>query len=464
MFKKDKFLRYALIATLFVRLLFVVAVLGFQADLDFMAYDSKEYIVLAEELLSAGRFFRTGIPAEMTQVDVPEIARTPGYPLFLIPGIILNHIKVVTVSLQILLCCLTVFLVYRLTLILFNRREIALIASLFVALDPMSTFFSIYILTETLFTFLIAAFMYYAIRYLENHSYRHIILAAFVLAASMFVRPASYYYPLLFFVILLVIGFKNSSRKKFILLHAAIFLVASLGPALLWQLRNKAATGYAEFSAIRDFNIYFNSAAGVLAVKEKKPFVDTHLEMGSMDMEKYFKYHPDQRTWNESERINYMKREGIRIIKDDLLIYTVLHAKGVLRVFLDPGVIRFFKLFKLEPELQYAGSLVDQGIIQTILSLYKDNPVIFIFYAVFGAVQFLMGIFLIAALFPKNIIHNLPIIVLFSIVLYFLIISGGPAEGPRYRLQFLPAYAVLSAYGLFICLDKIRLLRNSSPC
>lgn len=463
MFKGNKYLWYALTATLVVRLLFVLAVLIFPANLDYAATDSKEYITLAEELLSSGRFFRTGIPPTgISRVDVPEIVRTPGYPLFLIPGVILNNIKVVTVSFQIILCCLTVLLVYRIALNLFIRSEVAFAASLFVALDPMSIFFSIYILTETLFTFLIAAFIYSVLRYLENYSRRHILLAAVLLAASMFVRPTSYYYPMLFFGVLLVVRHKDINRKKIIFLHAVIFLVVSMGPALLWEIRNKAATGYAEFSALRDFNIYFNSAAGLLALQKKRPYAEVHVEMGYMDLEQYFKYHPDQRTWNESERFNYMKKEGLRIIRDDLWAYAVLHGKGMLRVLLDPGMVKLFKLFKLESEVQHLGIFVDRGIIEIVWFLYKEKPVMFISYVIFGTIQLLMFIFLITALFPRNIAYNAPIIVLLSIGLYFLILSGGPAEGPRYRLPILPVQAVLSAYGLFIWLDKIRAGRKPS--
>jgi 4-amino-4-deoxy-L-arabinose transferase-like glycosyltransferase len=457
MFKEDKYLWYAVTTTLVVRLLFVLAVLLFPVNLDYHASDSREYIALTEELLASGRFFRTGVPVGVPGIDVPEIVRSPGYPLFLIPGVLLNNVQAVTGLIQIILCGLTVLLVYRVALNIFLRREIALAASLLVALDPMSIFFSIHVLTETLSTFLIAAFVYCVLGYRGNNVFRSLFLAAVVLAASIFVRPISYYLPPLLFLIFVIIRYEEIARKKLIFLYAAVFLVVSMGPALLWELRNKTVAGYAGFSAVQDVNLYFFNAAGLSALQKKRPYMDLQMEMGLLDLEKYFNYHPEQRTWDASQRFHYMRQEGLRIIRDDAWAYAILHAKGMLRVLLDPGIVKFFKLFKSDSEQgQYLGTFVDRGIVQTVWFLYKEKPVMFMSYVIFGAVQLLICFFMMTALFPRYISYKAPIIVLLSIGFYYLILSGGPGDSPRLRLSILPVQAVLSAYGFFIWWDKIR--------
>ena len=60
-----------------------------------------------------------------TRPDEPEIVRTPGYPVFLLPGLAAGHVIPVTIALQVLASCLTVYLVYRITLLLFERRRLA---------------------------------------------------------------------------------------------------------------------------------------------------------------------------------------------------------------------------------------------------------------------------------------------------------------------------------------------------
>jgi 4-amino-4-deoxy-L-arabinose transferase-like glycosyltransferase len=458
MLNGNRYLRNVLIIALAVRMLFIVAVLIFPVNLDYGAYDSEEYIALAKELASSGRFFRTGIhPTGVSRVDVPEIVRTPGYPLFLIPGVILGNIEVITVLFQIILSCLTVLLVYRIAANLFIRRDVAFIASLLVALDPMSIFYSVYIRTETLFTFIIAAFIYSLVRYLENFSLQRLLMAALIFLASIFVRPISYYFPILFVIVFMIFHPGNIKRKIFIL-HAVAFLVVSMAPTMFWENRNKLTTGYAGFSAIQDVNIYFFNAAGLSSIKENVPFKELQTKMGMMDLEDYFKYHPEQKTWNESERYNYMREEGLRVIGRDFWAYTILHAKGMFRVLLDPGMVKYTKLFKFEPEGQYLGAFVDRSIIRNARLLYEENTLLFGSYLVFGAIQLLMCCFLIAGLFPTNISYNTSIIFLVSIGLYFLLLSGGPGDGPRFRLQILPVYAILSAYGVFACWDKIKVL------
>jgi hypothetical protein len=65
--------------------------------------DSGSYIESAESLLHSGTFSILGFP---------EIGRTPGYPFLLMLGIISGHLELVTIVVQILLSCFTVFLVF----------------------------------------------------------------------------------------------------------------------------------------------------------------------------------------------------------------------------------------------------------------------------------------------------------------------------------------------------------------
>src|SRR5690348_921345 len=61
--------------------------------------DSVGYVRLAEELAATGRFAQQGRP---------EIERTPGYVLCLLPGVLTGHIDTVTIAMQCVIGCLTV--------------------------------------------------------------------------------------------------------------------------------------------------------------------------------------------------------------------------------------------------------------------------------------------------------------------------------------------------------------------
>ncbi len=80
------------------------------------AADTHTYLQPACSLLASRDFVRQG---------VPELVRTPGYPLLLTLGVALGHVELVTVLLQIALSLATVWLVHRLALLVGASRRAA---------------------------------------------------------------------------------------------------------------------------------------------------------------------------------------------------------------------------------------------------------------------------------------------------------------------------------------------------
>ncbi len=120
---------------------------------------TPQYLKPAEELLISCRFSIEGNP---------EVYRTPGYPLFLIPGLLIKNVPLVSIPLQIVLSCLTVYLVFRIALITFEKIEIAILCAGVYAIEPLSIIFSSLLMPETLFTFAVCAFLFYLVRYLKQ--------------------------------------------------------------------------------------------------------------------------------------------------------------------------------------------------------------------------------------------------------------------------------------------------------
>src|SRR5438477_10677527 len=113
----------------------------------FHSPDTITYVAPAQGILSSGTFSVRG---------EPEIARTPGYPLFLVPGLLLGQLEAVTITLQIGLSALTVWGVFVLARRLFPQdRRTASIAAMLYALEPLSVIYSSILLTESLFTALV---------------------------------------------------------------------------------------------------------------------------------------------------------------------------------------------------------------------------------------------------------------------------------------------------------------------
>ena len=117
-----------LINFLFKSLFFLLLLLVISDNSIFYAADTWGYLGPARELLSGG----------FTYQGVPTIVRTPGYPLFFLPGILLGQIELVTIFLQIIVNCITLYIVYRTGLLLFKNETAAIICGLLFALEPVS--------------------------------------------------------------------------------------------------------------------------------------------------------------------------------------------------------------------------------------------------------------------------------------------------------------------------------------
>ena len=117
--------------------------------------DTADYILPAESLLEDGRFETN---------TAPEFFRTPGYPILLIPGLVLGHVELVTYGLQLLLSLATIWLVYKIALELLGNPTAALGGALLMAVEPLSILYTSLLLSETLFTFLFVLFLRHLLR------------------------------------------------------------------------------------------------------------------------------------------------------------------------------------------------------------------------------------------------------------------------------------------------------------
>jgi len=110
----------------------------------FRSPDSDSYQQLADALIYDGKF-AIGV--------VPEIVRTPGYPIVMAPGIFLGSPDLAVISIQIALSVFTGWITYWIALRLTNSGHVAIAAAAAVALEPLSILYASKLLSETAFTF-----------------------------------------------------------------------------------------------------------------------------------------------------------------------------------------------------------------------------------------------------------------------------------------------------------------------
>jgi hypothetical protein len=305
------------------------------------------------------------------------------------------------------------------------------------------------LLTETLFTFLITTFVYTLIKYLEQRLLRDLIASGFILAAAIFVRPIAYFLPVYLVMALLIYNLLERRLKKEIIVRAGVFLCCSMIPVGLWQVRNYVSAGYPSFSAISTINLYFYNSAAVQAKRQKVSYVDLQVDLGLWNIEDYFKVNPEQRTWSDAKRFRYMAETSVEVIKHNLLTYSKLHIEGMLRVILDPGIVKFFKLFGYQSDqIQFIKYYVDNGLEKTIQVFLDEKKAMCCFYLIFGGLLAFIILSACLALLSKNMPYNLPVILVLLIILYFLVLSGGPGDGPRFRLPIMPLLAIFAGFGI----------------
>ena len=290
--------------------------------------DSPEYLRLADSL-TGGHFTHNG---------VPEVLRTPGYPLFVALGVFIGHPIGLTILLQVILGSLAAVTVYALaedttaSLGYCDARRVALSAGLFYALDPLSVVYSSFVLSETLFTTLLLAHLSMLLRYFKTGSLWYVVMSGALAVAATFVRPAAMYWPFVVGGVLLFLRVPNRVGHVFArLVPAVVFLVITLTPLMLWTARNQHVAGYSQYSAAGDYNLYINLGSAIEGIE----WTTARQRADMLAM---------QNGWTPAERYEFMRREGIRLIVSQPMTYLVVHAKAILES-LTPGFTMYVRIY-----------------------------------------------------------------------------------------------------------------------
>ena len=412
----------------------------------FHSADSASYVDVARSLATEGQYARHG---------VPDAHRPPGYPVLLLPGVILGAVEPITIALQILLGCATVFLVFRIALELFGRADVARVAALLIALDPVSIRLSSMILSETAFTFVNTLFLLALCTYLRTRSTRDLWRSAAVLAATIYVRPINYFLPALVALALLVEGGASANWRRAVG-HAILLFALAMGLVGAWQVRNAAVAGTTEFSDVAASDLYFYEAASVVAAKERRPFREVQREMGFKNPERYFERHPEQRSWTLAERDRFLREEAVRTILGSPLTYAKLHAKAMLRALFDPGAIDLLRALGFYPRSGgMLGVVMDRGIGGALAELAAERPFAFGLTILLSVeVVALLG-FAAFGLASRGFVTT-GTVALLGVAAYLWVLGGVAFAGPRFRLPLLPVLSIAAGYGILRARELLR--------
>jgi hypothetical protein len=436
-------------AALALRALYAVGVWMTTGESSFYGGDSGTYIEPARELLNHGKFSRLG---------QPELQRTPGYPVFLIPAIVSGHFTLTVIVLHVLLSGLTVLATFVLARRVFDDSWIAVAAAALYAIEPLSIYCSASVTTETLFTTMVTGALILVVSYVRRNRLADLLAGTAVLGVSAYVRPAGYFLPFGIALLLALVAALHRAWRRLPQLVLAVVVAAAI--VFPWRLRNRAL-GYDGFSAAGAAIMYFANGAAVNAALEHVPFYEMQARMGNLDDERYLRLHPEQRSWGQGERYSYMEREGAAIIRRHPLTYSRIHLAGMERVVFDPAAIEILRPYGLYPKVGgLLNRLVTYGIVDAVLYLARTNPLATSVLFVTGVM--LMGFYVLAliAVFSRRRFLDPAVLVLVASIGYFVLIAGGPIGYGRFRHPAMPMVCVLAGAGLQLVSGAVRRART----
>ncbi|MBF0472207.1 MAG: glycosyltransferase family 39 protein [Nitrospirae bacterium] len=426
----------------------------------FYSDDSISYMITAKSLAFDHKF--------NNMFGKSEIIRTPGYPLLIVPGMLLDHPELITIFIQSILSCLTIFMIYKISLEVFNNINAALLSTFLASIDRVLLHYSYVLDSETLYTFILTLFMYTIILYFKNKQLRYIIISSILLAMSIYVRPVGYYMPLVFvFSVFVYLIYKKELTKK-IILHLLVFCMITCIAVSLWQIRNFKTTGYSGFSAIEDVNFYYYNACSLMAEQNGISFQDM---LNKLSISTFY-YNTNEDiidAVNKSEGIlfkdqaqayKYIKHKAIRIILNDPLTYAKIHLKGMFNLLQDnwfPFETKWALRNQPEDISGLTGLIMRKGIKGAIFLLSKEQPLLLMLYILYSLGVLLSYIGVMITVFNKRIDG---VFVLTIVAVYIVIICGGIWGCARFRHPMLPSFYVLGGMGLLTIYNKIHKALN----
>ena len=394
--------------------LFAVAV---QRDAECMLEpDSPTYEGPAVSLLAEGRFAR-----DPAHPDVPELHRTPGYPLFIAavyaPA---GQNRIVLCLVQMLVSLLTITMVYA------TGRRLAgetagLVAGSVLALDPISIVASGLVLSETLFVVFVALILWSGVRLVsrEEREGRDALALGLALAAAALVRPLGYYLALpMLLGVLTAKSFAGRPWRRQAAVGAAMLLpwVVLIGG---WHARNFAVADTTEFSLIKNVDLLMYRAAGVVALRD-----GTTLEEAQ---QRLLEDLPSQAGMSQADYGEMLGERAREILTAHPLLVVRVGIAGAVRMFAGPG----------------------QASLTGYLSLAAGGTAALLLVGC--SAGFLLALYLLVATGCMAALRSRrdgwAHALLLGVALYFVLVSSGPETYARFRLPIMPILAIYAGLG-----------------
>lgn len=379
--------------------------------------------------------------------------RTPLYPLFIkVIYALFDKSPYTVVLIQVLLSGLIVFNGYRITKQLSNEK-LALFAACLLSINYLFIAYANLMLSDLLFAILMSYIFYYAVRFMRgNQSTKVILTIGMLMALATLTRPISYY-----LTILLAIALMCYLPNKKGVLCALVMLAPSLVLVGGWQLRNKMVLNTYQYSNIDAVNLYRYYAPDIVSRVEDISFLEAREKLNEM---------ANRFTLTETERYNYYRHEGFKIILSHPVLAMRQALEGLVKtIFGNDYMLLFYnsEQFKYGKDLE--SKLFRYQLERLTVHDWLKLSTIGIFFA-FNLLIVILGIYYIYTALIRSPQHRAVIVILLLIIGYFLLVSSNYCSQARFRVPFevlincfaaLGACRIMARYGHGLKYDTSRL-------
>ena len=400
--------------------------------------DSGGYQYVADNILSGKAYSFNGD-------DQSGLIRTIGYPMFIAAVRLLGggdevwKVAFAQLVLSGALALLVFFYLYRSV-----GRSIAFLSSLFFIMDPLSIIFSLTILSETLFTFVLFLAFIFIARWAETKYRFYLIMAGVFLGAACLVRPIGQLFIVIWLGMILLYpdGAGQLFGKKTILAkinNSLAFLIPILLLLTPWIVRNSLLWDCPTISSISKINNRDLLAAKVLSESENIPLSDVVAKLTQSDPGLCPK-----------KNIMYFQ-----ILLSHPKEFINLSFGGLTAVWVGNKADLWFQVFGVDYYQPDLWNPYINGGFKEVFSILRGefikSPAYFLGFGALAAFQFfiygltLSGVFSIRLFDPVGKKWE---VILMAVTLFVLMITPGMIGDERFRVPAQPYFICIAGYGM----------------
>ena len=397
------------------------ALMWFALPIEFTP-DSRLYQTNVESLLATG--------TASNALGEPDTVLTPGYPLFLAAflasglgyagAVVAQHI------LWTLIVAATTWLTFRFT----ANTVAAIVAGLILAIDLPALQASHSVLTETLATVIVGLACWHAYR---SIGITRAVWTGVLAGVAALIRPVAIVIAVPLGLAILIAG---SQRPR--LRIAIVIVAASLAVSSVWIFRNYAQTGVATYSSLGNINLLLYRAAGTLAIRDPGG-VDANLGRRRAELEAAACRSAEAEFGRDCASLPVVLKS------------TVYRGLALPIIFGDPAATamqasRAFAMILFGGGANMLAELT--GVPESRLRLVAFAYTVPL--AVLAAIGF----------FYWRKIDRLAAWTMLLTIAYLVFMSLGVEAYSRFRVPFLPLYAMLAGGGAAYCTEKFGARKN----